>query len=331
MRPPVRDSATPNVNPRAHELCGHRMLHGLLVDPEHNVAELRLDGLADIDLFAIEQLGGVVKRAGPRRDAHFDAFDTRRQEREGHRPGAVEDIDATLQRLGQTGLAGPPGPKHPAHNDALFTGSGHAGAQVRQDGPVEHLGHLVGDAGYRVDDLVAERADQARRRPPLLLDDGGTDGHVGLALVVLRHGASACREEPGDHLDDGLIAHEFDPHDVGDRLSGDVILGRTEAAADDDSVTAGQRGPKGQRHSLVVVPDGLMEMRRHAGRGQPVAQPRGVGVGDLAEQQLGPDGHDLDPHASASLDTRRPSATYCNPVAIVKAAATQITTTWSVC
>ena len=68
----------------------------------------------------------------------------------------IEHVDPALQRLGQPGLAGPPGAQHPADDDALFPGLGHAGPQVGQDAPLEHLGHLVGHAGNGVDHLVPQ-------------------------------------------------------------------------------------------------------------------------------------------------------------------------------
>ena len=134
-------------------------------------------------------------------------------------------------------------------------------------------------------------------------------------------------EEPGDDVDDLLVADQLDAHDVGDGLAGDVVLGRPQAAADDDPVAAGQGGAKGQRDPLVVVPHRLVEVRRDPGRGQAVAQPGRVGVGDLAQQELGAHRHDLDPHAPLSLNARRPSARYCTPVMTVSAAATQTTAT----
>ena len=53
---------------------------------------------------------------------------------------------------------------------------------------------------------------------------------------------------------------------------------------------------KRQHDAVVVVAHRLVEVRGHAVGGQVLAQPGGVGVGDLAEQQLGADRHDLDPH-----------------------------------
>ena len=58
----------------------------------------------------------------------------------------------------------------------------------------------------------------------------------------------------------------------------------------------GQRGAQGEDDPVVVVADGLVEVRRHAVGGHVLAEPRRVGVGDLAQQQLRPDRHDLDPH-----------------------------------
>ena len=129
-----------------------------------------------------------------------------------------------------------------------------------------------------------------------LRDDGGPLRHVGLARVVVRHGATAGLEEGGDEVDDRLVAHERHVHHLGDGLAGDVVLGRAEPAAHDDAVAAGQRRAQGQDDAVVVVAHGLVEVRGHAVGGQVLAQPGGVGVGDLAEQQLGADRHDLDPH-----------------------------------
>ncbi len=120
--------------------------------------------------------------------------------------------------------------------------------------------------------------------------------HVGLARVVVGHGAAPGLEEARDDVDDRLVAHERDVHDVGDGLAGDVVLGGPEPAAHDDAVAAGQRRAQGQRDAVVVVAHGLVEMGRHAVGRQVLAQPGGIGVGDLAQQQLGPDRHDLDPH-----------------------------------
>jgi len=57
-----------------------------------------------------------------------------------------------------------------------------------------------------------------------------------------------------------------------------------------------RRGAQGQRDAVVVVPYGLVEMGGDAVGSQVLAQPGGVGVGDLTQQQLGAHRDDLDSH-----------------------------------
>ena len=244
--------------------------------------------------------------AGAGGDAHLDPLDPRGQEGQRDLSVGVERVDAVLEGLGQPGFARPPRAQHAAGDDArLLARLGHAGAQVGQDAALEHLGHLVGDAGDGVDDLVPDRADEARCRAGHLGDDGGALRHVGLPRVVGRHGAASRLEEAGDEVDDGLVAHERDAHDLGDGLPGDVVLGGPEPAAHDDAVAPGEGGAQRQGDAVVVVADGLVEVGGHPVGGQVLAQPGGVGVGNLAQEQLGAHCHDLDSHG-ADLTSGRP-------------------------
>ena len=213
----------------------------------------------------------------------------------------VERVDAALQGFGQPRLTRPPRPEDPAGDDRLLASRGHPGPQVGQDRSLEHLGHLVRHAGHRVDDLVADRADQAGCGAAGLLDDRRPLRHVGLAAVVVGHLAAAAGEEPLDPGDDRAVSNERDVHDLGDRLPRDVVLRRPEAAAHDDAVRSGQRSTEGEDDPAVVVPDGLVEVGVDPRGRQLLAEPRAVRVGNLAEQQLGPDRHDLDPHRPAAV------------------------------
>ena len=80
-----------------------------------------------------------------------------------------------------------------------------------------------------------------------------------------------------------------------------------EPTAHDHPVGAGQRGAQRQDDAGLVVAHRLVEVGVDAGGGELLADPGGVGVGDLAEEQLGPDGDDLDPHP-ARLRWRRARA-----------------------
>ena len=75
-------------------------------------------------------------------------------------------------------------------------------------------------------------------------------------------------------------------HDLRDGFSGDVVLGGTETATDNDRVAACQRGAKGQNDAIVIVTDVLVEVTGNAVGGELLAEPLGVGVGNLSEQQL---------------------------------------------
>ena len=296
MRPPVSDSATPKVRPWATRRSATATSIDSSSTPKTMSPKAALDGPAHLDLLLVEQRADVVERAGPRRDAHLDALDARGEEGQGDVARLVERVDALLEGLGQARLAGAPGAQDPAGDDALLPRLGHAGAQVGQDGPLEHLGHLVGHARDRVDDLVAHGADEAGCRPDGLGDDGGAHGHVGLARVVGRHGAAPGREEAGDAstMAWSRTSSTFMTSAMASRVMSSWVGPRPP-----HMMTPSLRASAVRRASVdavVVVADGLVEVRRHAVGGQLVAQPGGVGVGDLAEQQLGAHRDDLDPH-----------------------------------
>ena len=95
------------------------------------------------------------------------------------------------------------------------------------------------------------------------------------------------------------MEHQRHARERGDRIARDVVLRRAEPAAHEHDV--GARGREAQRlddplqvvaHRLVVhdVDADLREALRH---------PLRVRVGDLPEQQLGPDRDGLDPHEAA--------------------------------
>ena len=120
-------------------------------------------------------------------------------------------------------------------------------------------------------------------------------------------------EHRADLLDDLIVAHQLDVHHLGERCASDVVLGGPESAADDQRVGASERRSKGEHDAFVVVAHVLMEVRSDAVRRQVLAEPLGVGIGNLAEQQFGADGDDLNSHARRPFDHRRSSASRCRP------------------
>ena len=272
----------------------HRRLHRLVVDAEHHVAEnaaharllRRDDGLG----------GGLVRRLGG--DAHLEALYAARLERQRRRAGAVELGDAPRQLFGESGLGLPPGLDHAALDDRRRP---RPPPEVRQDRRLQHQAHFPRHAGNRVGDLLADGADQPRRRPRHFGDERRAFGQVGLAQVVPGHPPPARFEHPADARAHRVVADEFHAHHAGEGLARDVVLRRAEAAAADHGVAALEGEPDAPDHALEVVADFGLEMGVDAGEREPFADPARIGVDDLAEQQLGPDRHDLAPHDASAL------------------------------
>jgi hypothetical protein len=162
--------------------------------------------------------------------------------------------------------------------------------------------HLVGDTRHGVDDLLSDRADQARCRTHRLWDQRRPFWHIGLPAVVLRHLTTARGEHRPDALEHLRISPQRDVHHFGDRLTGDVVLRRTEASAHDDGVAAGEGRTEGKHDAGEVVADRSLEMAVQAGSRQLLADVGGIRIDDLTEQQLGPDGDDLSTHEASGGD-----------------------------
>ena len=104
------------------------------------------------------------------------------------------------------------------------------------------------------------------------------------------------------------MEHEWHAGELGDRVASDVVLGRPEPSADEHHVGARRREPQRLDDPPLVVADGLVMGDVDADRSELLGHPLGVGVGDLAEQQLGADRQDVSSHSStpATLAARCP-------------------------
>ena len=190
-----------------------------------------------------------------------------------------------------------PGADRATADDTGVTG---ATTQFGDHGSDHHLLHLIGDPRDGEDHLVADRAHQPRRCTGLLGDTSGTNGHEGLAQVVARHAATPGSEHLEQTLYDLFVLDQGDAHDLGDDITGDVILGRTETAAHDDCVAAFQRHPQRRSDPLPVVAHLGLEVAVDPSERELLADPRGIGVDDLTEEQFGADGDDFAVHWIAS-------------------------------
>src|SRR6185503_2508440 len=86
----------------------------------------------------------------------------------------------------------------------------------------------------------------------------------------------------------------------GDRLAGQVVLRRAEAAGRYDEVRTTERTVQDLAAPCRVVPDGGDKQTVNSEIGEARRQVLRVRIHDLAEEQLGPDGEDLGAHCLTS-------------------------------
>ena len=166
-------------------------------------------------------------------------------------------------------------------------------AQVRDDLVVEEPLQLVGHAGKGDDDAARVVDDEGWGSAIRVMDGKCTFGDVGLSLIVGGHDEPAPAEALLDVLQQCGIAHQLSPGGVGDGLTGQVVLGRAEAAARDDDVRAAEGAIDYRLHAVGVVTDDGLVVEVDADIGEASGHPGRVGVDDLAEQELGADGNYL--------------------------------------
>ncbi len=219
-----------------------------------------------------------------------------REERDRRVAGGVERVQSVGDHLGQRRLRGAPGLQRPRHDRGNLA---RAPQQIGDDVLGHHELHLVGHARHRVHDLVADRAAQARRGADRVRDRVPALGDVGLAEVVLGHVAQARAEHGRDVLGEVHPANERHAHELGDRVAREVVLGRTEPAADEHRVAPAQEVAERVDDARLVVADDPMLVGVDPRRRELLADPGAVAVDDLPQQQLGADREYLTSHVVA--------------------------------
>ncbi len=231
--PPVSDSAVARVRPRSRSsrpTTASRVSSSVAVD---DLAEL---------LRILASTGAISARAslpGGADGGQADP-DLARAGQVGHGDLAGHGlVPQGGEALGQARLPHPGGAQGPGDDRPALAGPGR---QVGQDHPLEHALHLARDAGHGVGGLAADLDDQAGGGPPGVVDGAGALGHVGLAQVHLGHPLDAHAGEP--LAQPGLqlrLAHQGHAGHLGQRLPGDVVLGRAQAAGQDHRVGPPER------------------------------------------------------------------------------------------
>ena len=155
---------------------------------------------------------------------------------------------------------------------------------------------FIGHAGYGIDHLVANGANEPGGSTPLLLDDRRSNRHHGLTKVVLTHLAIATRKHVRDSIGNYLVQPQLHTHNFGDGLARDVVVGGPQPTAHDDGIGIAQYRSQRSHDPRLVVAHLHLQTRVEPGSCELLAQPRGIGVDYLPEQQLGADGNDVTAH-----------------------------------
>ena len=329
----MTDSAVASVSPRSSAEVEYHRLHRVAIGAEHEVAELVTDHLFP----AIELFGALLERRRLVGQADLEALPAARKERQRGRVRPLQLLDHVVEALVEPALALAPRAQHPAGDHRVVTA---AAAQIGQDRPMHHVVHLMRHAGHRVHDLVdavhRDGTDQPRSGAAGLRDDRRARRHLRLAQVVLRHSSSPGGEHLPDHVGDGIVGDQIDAHHRSDRITREVVVGGAETAAHDHRIGGLEEPPELGLDPPDVVADLHLHERVDAVRRQLPADPRRVGIDDLAEQQLGADRENVAakshsavaarPTGSTVVDgatasSRRARSRYCAPLTSASATA----------
>ena len=145
---------------------------------------------------------------------------------------------------------------------------------------------------------------QAGRGAVVVLNDGRTGGHLGLARDARQEGAFDLLVKCLQTVEDRRVLRQRTAEQFGGEVARQVVARRPEAAGDQHEVSASERflervtdgGSVGHAH-LLVNPQAEGE--------EFLAEKGQVGVGDVAEEQLGAGVDDFDLHGRSNAWGRR--------------------------
>jgi hypothetical protein len=212
------------------------------------------------------------------------------------------DVDAVILRVRRDGRRGRSHELVERFLDARFADAEQlqgprtqdaALAEGRLDLLLPHSRHLARHAGHRHDPLALAPDVPARRRAERIRERACGRDEPGLLPVSFRHRRSAAGE-PGSQLRlERRIDRRRFAERRGDRLAGEVVLGRAETAGGDDEVAPLDRSPERLGGPAEVVADGRHVHEVDPEARQPCGQIRRICVDDLTKEQLGADGQEL--------------------------------------
>ena len=177
--------------------------------------------------------------------------------------------------------------------------------QQRADALGPHGFHLVGHAGHQ-HSAMALLLKPGTGGGAVVVDDlMPFGGHHGLLAVVGGRLPTGAGKKAGDLLPLGFVKGQLVPKTGSHRLLGQVVCRGAQAAGEDQKITAALGLVDEIRQTAMVVANGALPLDGDAQVGQLPAQVLGVGVEDIAEQQLGAHTDDLCRHRLTPQNPRR--------------------------
>ena len=252
--------------------------------------------------------GGCIGRLGG--DPHLQPLETGSEKGQRRVADLVEFGHARRQHLGETGFGLAPGAQGAA-GDRRWVAA--AAGQVAEHEPGEHLLHLPRHARDGVHDAVLGGQHQP----------GGGAGHhrnelsrrrlARLVEVVHRHATTAGAEHLDDALDHGGVLVERLLDEDTERFPREVVLGGAQPAAHDHCVGAVQCAAQRVDEAIEVVAHLGLKERIEPDEGQLLADPAGVSIDDLTQQQLGADRDHFNVHLGNLLKREPSQHERCGP------------------
>ena len=162
------------------------------------------------------------------------------------------------------------------------------------NGPLpKHRRALTGGAGEHDHPHSVHLKAAARGGAPVVLEGDAALGKIGLLVVVLGHFAAVRVElfKISLHAQGGLpVEDQLFPKALSQHIFGQVVAGGAKPPRGDDEVGPAAGGLHHLPEPLGVIPHHGVVKHIDAQGGQLLGEDLGVGIGDVAQQQLGAHG-----------------------------------------
>ena len=161
-----------------------------------------------------------------------------------------------------------------------------ATTKFRDDRALDHFFHLVRHAGYRKDDFVADRAHETGSSAWHLCNAACPLWNLSLAKIVHRHVSATRAEDLVESFDYFRVFYEFHTHHLGNDVTSDVVLRWPKTTTHDDCITSIKRDLQSITDAIPVVANLHLQEAINSGECELFANPRRIGIDDLAEQKF---------------------------------------------